>query len=72
MISVIALRKNNPDLPRPFLIPFYPLFPIVALTISLVAIIAITVYNLALSLLFVLIIAVCFGIFKVRKKTAHA
>ena len=72
MISVIALRKNNPDLPRPFLIPFYPLFPIVALIISLVAIIAITVYNLALSLLFVLIIAVCFGIFKVRKKTAHA
>ena len=72
MISVIALRKNNPTLPRPFVIPFYPLFPIVALTISLVAIIAITVYNLALSLLFVLIIAVCFGIFKVRKKTAHA
>ena len=72
MISVIALRKNNPDLPRPFVIPFYPLFPIVALAISLVAIIAITVYNLALSLLFVLIIAVCFGIFKVRKKTAHA
>ncbi len=70
MVSVIALRKNNPDLPRPFRTPFYPYFPVAALTIAGVALVAVTLYNLKVSLLFVLIIAVCFGIFKVRKSTA--
>lgn len=71
MISVMALRKKEPGLHRPFTTPWYPVFPIVALTIATVALLAITVYNLALSLLFVLIIALCFGIFKVRKSVSR-
>lgn len=69
MVSVIALRRNSPHLERPFKVPFYPLFPLVALVIAVIALIAVTVYNPILSLLFVVIIGACFGIFKVRKSS---
>ena len=67
MVSVIALRRNSPHLERPFRVPFYPVFPLVALGIAVTSLIAVTVYNMILSLLFVLIIGVCFGIFRIRK-----
>ena len=31
MISLFALRRNEPHLERPFRVPFYPLFPAIAL-----------------------------------------
>lgn len=67
MVAVIALRRDQPDLPRPFLTPFFPVFPVVALSIASIALVALTVYNFKVSLIFMLIIAVCFGIFKARK-----
>jgi len=67
MISVLALRKNEPELPRPFRTPFFPAFPMVALVIALVAIVSLAVYNPGVGLVFVLIIAACFGIFSIRK-----
>ena len=59
MISVIRLRKLHPDLERPFRVPFYPASPIIALTISLIALVSITIYNhwLALIYLGILLIA---------------
>ncbi|MCH8318943.1 MAG: ethanolamine permease [Bacteroidetes bacterium] len=45
MISLFALRKNEPDMERPFRVPFYPFFPAVALTIAAISLIAITIYN---------------------------
>jgi len=45
MISLFALRKNEPDMPRPFKVPLYPLFPIVALLIASVCLVAISIYN---------------------------
>jgi len=71
MVAVLVLRKKEPDLERPFRVPFYPVFPIVALVIAFTALLAVTVYNLVLSLLFVLIIGVCFGIFKVQRSWAR-
>ncbi len=52
MISLFALRRNEPDMIRPFKVPFYPAFPAVALTIAVVALVAMTVYNLNLALIF--------------------
>lgn len=72
MIAVMALRRDQPDLPRPFRTPFYPVFPILALGIASIALVALTVYNFKVSLIFVLIIAVCFGIFKARKVRSKA
>ncbi len=69
MVSVIALRRKEPDLERPFKTPFYPYFPLMALGIALLALTAAVIYNLILCLLYVLIIALCYGIFKLRKRS---
>jgi ethanolamine permease len=45
MMALIKLRKSEPDLNRPFVVPMYPLLPIVALVIGLVSLIAMSYYN---------------------------
>ncbi len=67
MISLIKLRRDEPDMERPFKVPFYPLFPIIALVIAVISIIAMTIYNANLALIYVLIMAVCFILFKILK-----
>ena len=52
MVSLLALRIKEPELERPFKVPFYPLFPWIALVIALVSMIALTLYNFVLALLF--------------------
>ncbi|VAW38335.1 Ethanolamine permease [hydrothermal vent metagenome] len=52
MISFFALRKNNPEMPRPFKVPLYPWFPAIALIIASVSLIAMTYYNPKISLIF--------------------
>jgi ethanolamine permease len=52
MISLFILRKKEPDLERPFISPFYPVFPAVALIISAVSLFAIIYYHFGLSLIF--------------------
>ena len=68
MISLIKLRIREPELPRPFKVPFYPLFPYTALIITLVALIAMIVFNLVLFLLFFCIILISVFIFLRLKK----
>ncbi len=63
MISLIKLRIREPELPRPFKVPFYPLFPYTALIITLVALIAMIVFNFVLFLLFFSIILISVFIF---------
>lgn len=67
-VAVIALRKKEPQLARPFRVPLFPYFPVIALIIALVALTAVVVYNFLLSALYVLIVAACYGIFKVIKR----
>lgn len=52
MFSLFALRRNHPDMPRPFKVPFYPAFPAIALVIALVAFIAVCIYNPGLTLIY--------------------
>ena len=68
MISLIKLRMSEPELHRPFKVPFYPLFPYTALIITLVALIAMIVFNLVLFLLFFSIILISVFIFLRLKK----
>ena len=68
MISLIKLRMSEPELHRPFKVPFYPLFPYTALIITLVALIAMIVFNLVLFLLFFCIILISVFIFLRLKK----
>lgn len=52
MVSLIKLRKDSPELDRPFKVPLYPIFPLIALTIASISLVAMTWYNLTLSLFF--------------------
>ncbi|GLR15823.1 ethanolamine permease [Portibacter lacus] len=68
MISIIKLRQKEPDLERPFKVPFYPLTPIVALVIASVALIAVSWYNPMLALIYFGILAISFVAFKIFQK----
>jgi ethanolamine permease len=62
--AIIKLRKTEPDMGRPFRVPFYPAFPLIALTIALVALAALTYYNPILACIFFGVVAVSFGLYK--------
>jgi len=68
MISMLLLRKKEPELDRPFRVPFYPVFPITALVISIVSVIAMTVYNFSLALFYILLLLMSYTFFKLIKK----
>ncbi len=78
MASLFALRKNEPELERPFKTPFYPYFPIISLAISVICLIAIIWYNFVLSLwffgglIFVILIFVGSGKHKLPANTSQA
>lgn len=65
MISVIVLRNKEPNMPRPFSVPLYPVTPIVALVIAVVSLVAMTYYNLTLAGIYFGIIAVSYGVHKI-------
>lgn len=60
MISVLVLRKKEPVLHRPFRTPLYPWFPLTALSIAIVSLIAMISLNIKLSLIFSGIIALAY------------
>lgn len=68
MIALLVLRKKEPDLERPFKVPFYPLSPVIALVIACVAFLAITVYNPALAFIYFAILLVAYIWFKLTYK----
>ena len=45
MVAYLQLKKNEPEMKRPFKAPMYPLFPLTALIIASVALIAMSYYN---------------------------
>jgi ethanolamine permease len=68
MVALLRLRKKEPQLERPFKVPFYPLFPVTALIIGVVSLIAMTIYNLKLAFVYFAIVGVCYLCFKIFKK----
>ena len=65
MITVFALRLKEPGLRRPFRVPLYPAFPLIALTIALGSLVAMLVYNQLLGGIYVLLLLGSFAIFKI-------
>jgi len=65
MISLLRLRKTEPGLERPFKVPAYPAFPLIALKIAVISFVAMTVYIFKLALIYFLLLAVCYVAFKV-------
>jgi ethanolamine permease len=75
MIALLRLRKTEPNLERPFKAPLYPLFPIIALIIATVSLVAMTIYNWQLALIYVGLLAVAYVYYFVfvesKKNTTH-
>jgi ethanolamine permease len=69
MISIMILRKREPDLPRPFRVPFYPAFPIISLIIATVSIIAMFIFNLKLGLIYFSILLITFLLYRIFKRS---
>ncbi len=57
MISFFVLRKKEPNMERPFKVPFYPIFPALALIIASISMIAMSYYNQELVLVFLALMA---------------
>ncbi|WGL61475.1 ethanolamine permease [Pigmentibacter sp. JX0631] len=59
MMSLLKLRKKEPELERPFQAPFYPYFPIIALILSIISLISMLYFNLYLGVIFFILCIVC-------------
>ena len=70
MVSVMVLRKKHATMERPFKVPFYPVPPIIALVIAVVAFVSITIYNPVLALIYFSILGLAYAWFRMmtRKK----
>ena len=61
MVALFALRRKEPGLERPFRVPWYPVFPAVALVIASVALVAMTIYNPGLAVIYFAIMGFAYG-----------
>lgn len=75
MAALLRLRQTEPDLPRPFRAPFYPVFPVVALIGGVVCLAAVVYFNVALSMLFLGLMGVGYVYFRLtawqRERAPH-
>ena len=67
MMALLRLRKKEPQLERPFRVPMYPLFPVVALCISVFSFVVMVIYNWQLALVYLGILGLSYTAFKVLK-----
>jgi ethanolamine permease len=71
MIAMLTLRKKEPDLPRPFRVPLYPVLPITALVVSSIAFIAVTSLNLVIAMIYFGLLALAFAGFRIFSKRSN-
>ncbi len=60
MVSLIRLRQSEPDMPRPFKVPFYPIAPMLALGIAVVALMSMAWFNHRIALVYAGLLAVSY------------
>ncbi len=68
MISIMVLRKKQPELQRPFSVAFYPAFPIIALVIATISILAMFIFNPLLGFIYFSILVITFLLYRIFKK----
>ncbi|MEZ0542501.1 ethanolamine permease [Fibrella arboris] len=64
LVSLMALRRQEPELERPFRTPFYPILPVTALVLAVICLVAIIYFNPWLSALFLLLGVLSLGLFR--------
>ena len=60
MISLLALRKKEAALPRPFRVPLFPYFPVIALVISGIFLVAMITLNIKLAFIYFAVLALAY------------
>ncbi|MDC3260198.1 ethanolamine permease [bacterium] len=65
MAAYLQLKKNEPEMERPFKAPMYPLFPLTALIIASVALIAMSYYNPVIAAVFFALVGLSYLYFLV-------
>ncbi len=68
MVTMLKLRKAEPELHRPFRVPLYPVFPLVALVIASVSFGAMAFFNGWLALIYFSALGLSYGVYKFWKK----
>lgn len=72
MLSLFALRRKRPNMLRPFKVPFYPIFPGVAVIIATVCLLAMCYYNRFLALTYFSILSISFFLFRIYQPNQEA
>jgi ethanolamine permease len=67
MMSLFALRKNEPNLERPFKAIAYPAFPAIALILASISLITMIYFNETLALIFVVLMALAYAYFSMTQ-----
>jgi ethanolamine permease len=63
MAALFKLRRSEPNMPRSYRAPFYPLFPAISLVLAMVCLCAMVWFNGMLTLLFVILMALAYAYF---------
>ncbi|GAB3453908.1 ethanolamine permease [Insolitispirillum peregrinum] len=63
MAALFKLRKDAPEMDRPYKAPFYPFFPALSLVLAILALGTMIYYNLLVFGLFLVLFAIGFGIY---------
>ena len=75
MAALFKLRRTEPNLHRPYMAPFYPVFPAIALGLGLVCLGAMVWFNTVLTGLFLALMALAYAYFRLtanqRAAAAH-
>ena len=72
MLSLLKLRKSEPELERPYRAPGFPYVPYLALGLAAASFVAVFYYNLKVGLIFLGIVALAFLYFSRRAQQAEA
>lgn len=67
MLSLLNLRKKDPNLYRPYKTPLYPVLPIVSLILSVICLISFIYFNFVISIIFFFLMIVSYLYFNLKK-----
>ncbi len=68
MLSLIALRRKDPNTHRPYRVPGYPFVPALAMVLAMVTFVLIGIYWIKLMLIYLGILLICFIVYKIFYK----
>lgn len=67
MLSLLQLRRQRPEMHRPYRVPFYPLFPVTALCIALLSFVAMSIFYFRLFIIYSAILLIAYTFFQLFK-----